>query len=169
ALHSQSDTSAFFDVHIDGYQNTLYTHTHRQFYGSSIISGTVDFIFGDVAVIIQNCLIIFDDFIQPDGWLLWQGTFALDTCFYGEYANVGGAAGTDRRAKWKGFLGDLKDRMSYAIHGVGICSRERMLKGLGMNVLPLYESLLCIQYLVFSSSIWSKTDDRQVADMQLGK
>ncbi|GJU18003.1 pectinesterase-like protein [Tanacetum coccineum] len=143
ALHSQSDRSAFFDIHIDGYQNTLYTHTHRQFYGSSIISGTVDFIFGDAAVIIQNCLIIsvssqvpsqelfrtsiegvlrtivmesvVDDFIQPDGWLPWQGTFALDTCFYGEYANVGGAAGTDRRAKWKGFkaIKDKNEAMQY--------------------------------------------------------
>ncbi|PWA37843.1 putative methyltransferase PMT2 [Artemisia annua] len=33
--------------------------------------------------------LVVDDFIQPDGWLPWQGTFALDTCFYGEYANVG--------------------------------------------------------------------------------
>ncbi|PWA43995.1 pectinesterase [Artemisia annua] len=181
ALRSQSDRSAFFDVHIDGYQHTLYTHTHRQFYSSSIISGTVDFIFGDAAVIIQNCLIIcklplhgqtntitaqrrkmaqettglviqhchimadpklfparsqvksylgrplkeysrtivmesvVDDFIQPDGWLPWQGTFALDTCFYGEYANVGGGAGTDRRVKWKGFkvIKDRNEAMRY--------------------------------------------------------
>ncbi|GJV86797.1 pectinesterase-like protein [Tanacetum coccineum] len=39
---------------------------------------------------------VVDDFIQPDGWLPWQGTFALDTCFYGEYANVGWSCGTDR-------------------------------------------------------------------------
>ncbi|GKE63738.1 pectinesterase-like protein, partial [Tanacetum coccineum] len=163
ALHSQSDKSAFFDVHIDGYQDTLYTHTHRQFYSTSVISGTVDFIFGDAVVIIQNCLIIcnlpndgqsitvtaqgrklatettgiviqnshiiadaklfpvrfqvksylgrpwrkysrtiimesvLDDLIQPDGWMPWQGTFALDTLFYGEYANSGPGAVMDKR------------------------------------------------------------------------
>ncbi|KAG6431319.1 hypothetical protein SASPL_109398 [Salvia splendens] len=34
------------------------TVTHRQFYRNCIVSGTVDFIFGDSATILQNCLII---------------------------------------------------------------------------------------------------------------
>ncbi|PWA57870.1 pectinesterase [Artemisia annua] len=181
ALHSKSDRSAYFDVHIDGYQDALYTHTHRQFYSTSIISGTVDFIFGDAAVIIQNCLIIcklphpgqtititaqgrklatettgiviqnshimadaalfpvrsqvksylgrpwrmysrtivmeslLDDLIQPEGWLPYQGTFALDTCFYGEYANAGPGAVVDMRVKWKGFkvITDVNEAMQY--------------------------------------------------------
>lgn len=169
ALRSQSDMSAFYNCRIDGYQDTLYTQTHRQFYRNCVISGTVDFIFGDGAVIIQNSLIIvrmpgpgqkntvtaqgrtdrreptgiviqncrivpeqklfpqrfqiqtflgrpwkefsmtlimestLADFIQPAGWMPWQGNFALDTLFYREYANRGPGASTAQRVKWKGY------------------------------------------------------------------
>ncbi|KAH7573540.1 hypothetical protein ACOSP7_007279 [Xanthoceras sorbifolium] len=43
-----------------------------------------------------------DDIIQPDGWLPWQGTFALDTCWYGEYGNRGAGSKRNKRVKWKG-------------------------------------------------------------------
>ncbi|WOG83490.1 hypothetical protein DCAR_0102665 [Daucus carota subsp. sativus] len=169
ALRSQSDMSAFYNCRIDGYQDTLYTQTHRQFYRNCVISGTVDFIFGDGAVVIQNCLIIvrmpgpsqkntitaqgrtdkreptgiviqncrivpeqklfpqrfqiqtflgrpwkqysmtlimestLADFIQPAGWMPWQGSFALDTLFYREYANRGPGSGTTQRVNWRGY------------------------------------------------------------------
>ena len=169
ALRSQSDMSAFYNVRIDGYQDSLYTQTHRQFYRNCVISGTVDFIFGDASVVIQNSLIIvrqpmsnqqntitaqgktdrrettgiviqncrivpeqklfptrfqtptflgrpwkefsttvimeslLGDFIQPAGWMPWQGNFALDTLFYREFNNRGPGANTNQRVKWRGY------------------------------------------------------------------
>jgi len=40
--------------------------------------------------------------IQPEGWLPWEGDFALKTLYYGEYNNVGAGAKTDVRVKWIG-------------------------------------------------------------------
>ncbi|GMI85416.1 hypothetical protein like AT3G05610 [Hibiscus trionum] len=58
ALRVQSDKSAFFNCRIDGHQGTLYNQANRQFFRNCVISGTVDFIFGDSATLIQNSLII---------------------------------------------------------------------------------------------------------------
>ncbi|KAL2470209.1 putative pectinesterase/pectinesterase inhibitor 28 [Abeliophyllum distichum] len=169
ALRVQSDQSAFYNCRMDGYQDTLYIQTHRQFYRNCVISGTVDFIFGDSAAIIQNSLIIvrkpmdnqqntvtahgrsngrettgvviqncrivpeqllepvrfqiptylgrpwkaysravimestLADFIQPAGWMPWDGNLYLDTLDFAEYANRGPGAATNNRVKWKGF------------------------------------------------------------------
>ncbi|KDO72197.1 hypothetical protein CISIN_1g047675mg, partial [Citrus sinensis] len=147
----------------------LYVQTHCQLYRNCVISGTVDFIFGDSSTVIQNSLIIatkpmynpkntvtahgledrrettgliiqncrivpeellypvrfkiptylgrpwklysrtiimettMGDFIQPAGWLEWQGNFPPDTLYHAEHANMGPRAATDKRVNWKGF------------------------------------------------------------------
>ncbi|KAL1556466.1 pectinesterase [Salvia divinorum] len=54
ALFSASDRSVFYRCMMDGYQDTLFANSHRQFYRECDIYGTVDFIFGDAAMVIQN-------------------------------------------------------------------------------------------------------------------
>ncbi|KAG0458864.1 hypothetical protein HPP92_021992 [Vanilla planifolia] len=54
ALLSGSDQSVFYRCSIEGYQDTLCVYTQRQFYMECDIYGTIDFIFGNAAVVIQN-------------------------------------------------------------------------------------------------------------------
>jgi pectinesterase len=55
AMRSGADMSTFYSCSFEGYQDTLYTHSLRQFYRECDIYGTVDFIFGNAAVVLQNC------------------------------------------------------------------------------------------------------------------
>ncbi|KAK4804748.1 hypothetical protein SAY86_004565 [Trapa natans] len=55
ALRSGSDLSVFYRCSFEGYQDTLYVYSNRQFYRECDIYGTVDFIFGNAAVVIQSC------------------------------------------------------------------------------------------------------------------
>ncbi|KAJ0035300.1 hypothetical protein Pint_24470 [Pistacia integerrima] len=168
ALRVQADRSIFFNCQLDGYQDTLYAHAHRQYYRDCTITGTIDYIFGDATAVFQNCKMIFrkpmanqdvivtaqgrsdknsvtgfvlqnctitgdpdyvavkdtnmgylgrpwkmfsrtiylqseiEDVIQPDGWLPWDGNFALDTCWYAEYGNRGIGSDMARRVTWPG-------------------------------------------------------------------
>ncbi|XP_028759981.1 probable pectinesterase/pectinesterase inhibitor 13 [Neltuma alba] len=169
AARVQGDRAVFVNCRFEGYQDTLYALAHRQFYRSCVISGTVDFIFGDAAAIFQNCIMNIrkpldnqqnivtaqgrmdprettaivlqscqikaddslasvkdkfksylgrpwkeysrtivmeseiDDVIAPEGWMEWEGDFALKTLFYAEYNNTGAGSNTDNRVKWPGY------------------------------------------------------------------
>ncbi|GLJ07101.1 hypothetical protein SUGI_0058270 [Cryptomeria japonica] len=174
SLRVDSDLSVFHRCAIVGHQDTLYAHTLRQFYSNCRIEGTVDFIFGNAAVVFRNSTILIrprlvpskfgetspitahgrldpgqstgfvldkciingtedymNDFfanpqihkaylgrpwklysrtivmrsyigelIRPDGWQPWDGTFALDTLFYGEFENYGPRADFSARVPW---------------------------------------------------------------------
>ncbi|XP_024022579.1 putative pectinesterase/pectinesterase inhibitor 22 [Morus notabilis] len=57
ALRVDSDQSAFFRCSMEGHQDKLYAHSLRQFYRECDIYGTIDFIFGNGAAVLQNCKI----------------------------------------------------------------------------------------------------------------
>ncbi|KAL9258552.1 Pectinesterase 2-like protein [Drosera capensis] len=169
AMRSGSDLSVFYQCGFEGYQDTLYTYAQRQFYKDCNIYGTVDFIFGNAAVVFQGCNMYvrkplasqqntvtaqgrtdpnqntgtviqdctitaasdlkpvvssfntylgrpwqeysrtvvmetyLDSLINAAGWLAWDGTFALSTLYYAEYANTGPGSSTSGRVKWAGY------------------------------------------------------------------
>ncbi|KAI3773168.1 hypothetical protein L6452_04371 [Arctium lappa] len=54
ALRSGSDFSIFYQCSFVAYQDTLYVHSLRQFYRECDVYGTVDFVFGNAAVVFQR-------------------------------------------------------------------------------------------------------------------
>uniref|UniRef100_A0A0E0MCY3 Pectinesterase n=1 Tax=Oryza punctata TaxID=4537 RepID=A0A0E0MCY3_ORYPU len=57
ALRASGDRLAFYRCSFEGHQDTLYAHTLRQFYRECVVAGTVDFIFGNAAAVLQRCSI----------------------------------------------------------------------------------------------------------------
>ncbi|XP_010535237.1 PREDICTED: pectinesterase-like [Tarenaya hassleriana] len=55
ALRVGAQKSAFYHCGFSAYQDTLYVHSKRQFFRNCFVAGTVDFIFGNSAVVLQNC------------------------------------------------------------------------------------------------------------------
>lgn len=62
------------------------------------------------AILMENTI---GDFIQPDGFLPWNGNLYLDTCFFAEYANTGMGADTQRRVKWSRGVLNKADATKY--------------------------------------------------------
>ncbi|TKY68433.1 putative pectinesterase/pectinesterase inhibitor 24 [Spatholobus suberectus] len=58
ALMTSADQAVYYRCQIDAFQDTLYALSNRQFYRECNVYGTVDFIFGNSAVVFQNCNIL---------------------------------------------------------------------------------------------------------------
>lgn len=169
AVRNNADLSTFYSCSFEAYQDTLYTHSLRQYYRECDVYGTVDFIFGNAAVVFQSCNLyprlpmngqfnaitaqgrtdpnqntgtsihnctikaadelvssnftvrtylgrpwkeysrttymqtFMDSLIDPSGWNIWSGDFALSTLYYAEYNNTGPGSNTNSRVTWPGY------------------------------------------------------------------
>ncbi|KAI9096348.1 hypothetical protein K1719_026067 [Acacia pycnantha] len=55
AVLNTANMSVFYSCSLEGYQDTLYAHSNKQFYRECNIYNMIDFIFGNVATMFQNC------------------------------------------------------------------------------------------------------------------
>lgn len=57
AVRNEANNSVFFQCSIQGFQDTLWAVSGRQFYKNCDIYGTVDFIYGNAAAVFQDCMV----------------------------------------------------------------------------------------------------------------
>ncbi|KAL4395753.1 hypothetical protein HN51_000253 [Arachis hypogaea] len=57
AVRNEANNTVFYRCSIDGYQDTLWAVSGRQFYKNCDIYGTVDFIYGAAAAVFQDCML----------------------------------------------------------------------------------------------------------------
>ncbi|XP_057452004.1 probable pectinesterase/pectinesterase inhibitor 7 [Lotus japonicus] len=55
ALRNEANLSTFYRCSFEGYQDTLCVDSKKQFYRECDVYGTIDFIFGNAQVVLQNC------------------------------------------------------------------------------------------------------------------
>ncbi|XP_066315165.1 pectinesterase-like [Miscanthus floridulus] len=55
ALRVSADRAVAYRCRVDGYQDTLHAHALRHLYRECFVSGTVDFVFGNAAAVLQGC------------------------------------------------------------------------------------------------------------------
>ncbi|GJP59606.1 hypothetical protein CLOP_g12911, partial [Closterium sp. NIES-67] len=55
AFRQTGDNAAFYECEFIGWQDTLYTHGGRQYYRNCYVNGSVDFVFGNGAAVLDNC------------------------------------------------------------------------------------------------------------------
>ncbi|CBI36883.3 unnamed protein product, partial [Vitis vinifera] len=172
ALRSGADLSVFYLCRFIGYQDTLYVHSLRQFYRECDVYGTIDFIFGNAAVVLQNCNLyarrpnanqknVFtaqgrDDPNENTGISIqnckvaaaadlipWDGDFALSTLYYGEYKNRGPGSNTSGRVTWPGYRVINSSSVANCSKRLRISSSSKMSRYL-IAPLNLYSIKKCV-------------------------
>ncbi|XP_058764298.1 probable pectinesterase/pectinesterase inhibitor 36 [Vicia villosa] len=113
ALKVSSDLSVFYRCSFKAYQDTLYLFSNRQFYRDCHIYGTIDFIFGDAAAVLQNCdIVVRKPMSYQSNFITAQGRdnpneptgFSIQNCRVrpdSEFATVKGSVETYLGRPWK--------------------------------------------------------------------
>ncbi|XP_057806048.1 pectinesterase-like [Salvia miltiorrhiza] len=58
AVRVSGDRSILYNVHMDGYQDTLCADIYRQYYRNCTITGTIDYVFGNSVALFQDCTFV---------------------------------------------------------------------------------------------------------------
>lgn len=75
-----------------------------------------------------------NDLIDPQGWLEWEGDFALKTLYYAEYNNKGPRADVNSRVKWPGYKGVISKEEATKYTVIPFIQGESWLKAANVPV-----------------------------------